>query len=214
MAEFSRGSWASGVCLSVAIVLAGALVLACLALGVLAFLDLRRRGHRFAPAFTATAIAVCLVAALTTLVRAGLDLGGATAAFFVVVLVVLAAVDVAWRIVPNSIVLTATPVVLVGNLVADPSIAWPAAGALLFTAFLLAALLSPSGLGMGDVKLAALIGVGCGSSTLLAVVAGCVLLLSYSAVVFARVGVAAGRKRTFPFVPFLAAGAIVAVLVA
>jgi leader peptidase (prepilin peptidase)/N-methyltransferase len=102
--------------------------------------------------------------------------------------------------------------VLVGNLVADPSPAWPVAGALLFLGFFLAAMLNPSGLGMGDVKLAALIGVGCGSSTLLAVIAGCVLLLCYIAIVFVRAGVAAGRKQTFPFVPFLAAGAVVAVL--
>jgi len=73
----------------------------------------------------------------------------------------------------------------------------------------LAALAYPSGMGMGDVKLAAVMGLYLGSSVVPALL---VALLAGSLVgvtIVTRKGVAAGRKTAVPFGPFLALGALV-----
>lgn len=158
---------------------------------------------------------ICVAAGLglAAVVHEGWSLRGAVAGFFVGVLVVLAAIDLAWRIVPNPVVISATVLVLAGNVAAQPSPSWALAGVLLFLAFLVAHLVSPAGIGMGDVKLAALAGVGCGGRTVTALLVAAVAVVAFALVVFARSGFAAGRKQTFPFVPFLALGAIVATFV-
>ena len=80
------------------------------------------------------------------------------ASFFCVVLVVLSAIDLEHRIVPNRIVLPAALVVLVAQTALHPSPEWTL-GALGASGFLfVAALAYPAGMGMGDVKLALLLG--------------------------------------------------------
>jgi leader peptidase (prepilin peptidase)/N-methyltransferase len=76
------------------------------------------------------------------------------------------------------------------------------------------ALISPQGMGMGDVKLAGLIGLVLGSIglELVAVAAGMGILLGGAGAVVALLG-GAGRKSAIPFGPFLAAGAVIAVFV-
>jgi len=64
-------------------------------------------------------------------------------------------------------------------------------------------------MGMGDVKLALLIGFGVGRTVPIALMAGMVAALVPSAVLFARHG-AAARKMGIPFAPFLAIGALIA----
>jgi leader peptidase (prepilin peptidase) / N-methyltransferase len=64
-------------------------------------------------------------------------------------------------------------------------------------------------MGMGDVKLALLLGVGVGRSVPFALFAGMVAALVPSIVLFARHG-AAARKMAIPFAPFLALGGVVA----
>ena len=77
-------------------------------------------------------------------------------------------------------------------------------------AFLLvAALAYPGGMGMGDVKLALLIGAGLGKVTPVGMMIGFLAALVPSAVLIARHGQAA-RKMAIPFGPFLAFGAVVA----
>jgi len=90
-----------------------------------------------------------------------------------------------------------------------PSIEWPTAGfgAALF--LFLAALAYPAGMGMGDVKLALLLGVAVGRSVPVALMVGMLSALVPSAVLFARHGGAA-RKMGIPFAPFLAFGGVVA----
>jgi leader peptidase (prepilin peptidase)/N-methyltransferase len=92
----------------------------------------------------------------------GLSADAAIASFFCGTLVVLSAIDIDRRIIPNNIVLPAAAIVLVANTVVHPSFEWLAAGfgAALF--LLLAALAYPRGMGMGDVKLALLLGAGVG----------------------------------------------------
>jgi leader peptidase (prepilin peptidase)/N-methyltransferase len=76
--------------------------------------------------------------------------------------------------------------------------------------FLFAALLAyPRGMGMGDVKLALLLGVALGKSVAVAMAVGLLAALAVSIVVLARDG-AGARKKAIPFGPFLALGAVVA----
>ena len=137
----------------------------------------------------------------------GVSLHALAAAVFCVALVAISAIDIERRIVPNRIVLPATLVVLAVMLAWKPSIEWPAAGfgAALF--LFLAALAYPAGMGMGDVKLALLLGVAVGRSVALMV--GMLSALVPSAVLFARHGGAA-RKMGIPLAPFLAFGGVVA----
>ena len=134
---------------------------------------------------------------------------GVTAAAFCAVLVVLSAIDIEHRIVPNRIVLPAAVAVLAAQLVREPSLEWPLA-ALGAAGFLLAAALAyPKGMGMGDVKLALLLGAMLGLQVTVAIAAALVAALVPSLVLFARHGRSA-RRMAIPFAPFLALGALVA----
>jgi leader peptidase (prepilin peptidase)/N-methyltransferase len=139
----------------------------------------------------------------------GFSLHALAAALFCVALVAISAIDIERRIVPNRIVLPATVVVLALMLAWQPSVEWPVAGfgAALF--LFLAALAYPAGMGMGDVKLALLLGVAVGRNVPVAVMAGMLAALVPSAVLFVRHGKAA-RKMGIPFAPFLAFGGVVA----
>jgi prepilin signal peptidase PulO-like enzyme (type II secretory pathway) len=64
-------------------------------------------------------------------------------------------------------------------------------------------------MGMGDVKLALLIGALLGKTTPVGMMLGLLLALAPSVVLLARRGVQA-RKVAIPFAPFLAAGAVIA----
>jgi leader peptidase (prepilin peptidase) / N-methyltransferase len=131
------------------------------------------------------------------------------AAFFCAVLVTVSATDLSHRIVPNVIVLPSAAIVLVAMTILEPSAEWAlgAFGASLF--LFLAALAYPKGMGMGDVKLALLLGAMLGRTVPVALMIGMIAALLPSAVLFARHGSAA-RKMAIPFAPFLAFGGIVA----
>ena len=161
-------------------------------------------GWRYPAVELATAV---LVAACVA--DFGVSLHALAAAVFCIALVAISAIDIERRIVPNRIVLPATLVVLAVMLAWQPSIEWPAAGfgAALF--LFLAALAYPAGMGMGDVKLALLLGVAVGRSVPVALMVGMLSALVPSAVLFARHGGAA-RKMGIPFAPFLAFGGVVA----
>lgn len=126
-----------------------------------------------------------------------------------------AAIDLEHRIIPNAITGLGALLALAVGLVLDPSgeptrlIAGAAAGGFL----LVAALAYPAGMGMGDVKLAGMLGLLLGKSVapalLIALVSGTLL----GAAIIARKGAEAGRKTAIPFGPFLAFGGLVAVFV-
>jgi leader peptidase (prepilin peptidase)/N-methyltransferase len=139
----------------------------------------------------------------------GLSLHAAIAAFFCCVLVAISAVDLRHRIVPDRIVLPATVLVLAAQTVRDPSLEWPLAafGASLF--LFLAVLAHPAGMGMGDVKLALLMGAALGKTVAVALMVGMFAALVPGLYLLARHGQAA-RKMAIPFAPFLAFGSIVA----
>jgi leader peptidase (prepilin peptidase)/N-methyltransferase len=127
------------------------------------------------------------------------------------VLVVLAAIDLERRIIPNRIVLPATGLILATQIALSPDGAfeWVAAavGAALF--LLLPLLIYPSGMGMGDVKLALLLGAGLGWAVVPALFVGLMAAFVAAVVVLVRGGLAA-RKTALPFGPFLALGGLVA----
>lgn len=129
------------------------------------------------------------------------------------VVVVLAVIDVERRVVPNPIVLVAAVYGVVAIAAVDlgalPEHLVADAGA--FAAFLLMALAYPAGMGMGDVKLAGVVGLYLGVSVVPA------LLVAFLAGSIVGVGVIVRdglgeRKKGLPFVPFLALGAIVGLL--
>jgi leader peptidase (prepilin peptidase)/N-methyltransferase len=96
-------------------------------------------------------------------------------------------------------------------LVTDPSaltehlIAGAAAGGFL----LIAAIAYPGGMGMGDVKLAAVMGLFLGRNVAPALLAGFLFGTVVGAAIMAKKGVAQGRKTKVPFGPFLALGGLV-----
>jgi leader peptidase (prepilin peptidase) / N-methyltransferase len=130
-------------------------------------------------------------------------------------LVPIALIDLDHRLILNKLTAPAAVVAMVLLLTFDRGailehlIAAAAAGGFL----LVAALAYPSGMGMGDVKLAAVLGLylgrDVGVALLVALVAGTIVGLT----VIARKGAADGRKTTVPFGPFLAAGGVTALLV-
>jgi leader peptidase (prepilin peptidase) / N-methyltransferase len=130
------------------------------------------------------------------------------AAFVCAVLVAVSATDLEHRIVPNRIVVPAAAVVLAAQTALHPSPEW-AIGAVGASGFLLlAALVYPAGMGMGDVKLALLMGAALGRVVPVALLLGMVSALVPSAVLFARHG-AGARKMGIPLAPFLAFGTVV-----
>ena len=131
------------------------------------------------------------------------------AAFFCATLVTISATDLSHRIVPNVIVLPAAAIVLVSMTALEPSAEWAlgAFGAALF--LFLAALAYPKGMGMGDVKLALLLGAMLGRTVPVALMGGMIVALVPSIVLFARHGKAA-RTMMIPFAPFLSIGGVAA----
>jgi leader peptidase (prepilin peptidase) / N-methyltransferase len=156
--------------------------------------------------------AVELVTALLLVgcvLRFGLSARAAVEAFFCAALVVVSATDLSHRIVPNRVVLPAAAVVLAGQTAIDASPEW-AIGALGASGFLFLAVLAyPKGMGMGDVKLALLMGAALGRTVTVALMLGMIFALMPSIVLLARHG-AAARKMAIPFAPFLALGSVVA----
>jgi leader peptidase (prepilin peptidase) / N-methyltransferase len=179
---------------------------------VVSWLVLRGRcrscGSGISPLYPAVELATAALAA-GCFVAFGLTAKAFVASFFCVVLVVLSAIDLTHRIVPNRIVLPAALVVVVAQTALDPSPEW-ALGALGASGFLfVAALAYPAGMGMGDVKLALLLGAMLGRTVPVGLMVGMVAALVPSVVLLARHGSAA-RKMGIPFAPFLAVGALVA----
>ena len=142
----------------------------------------------------------------------GLTTEAALAASFCCVLVVLSVIDANHRIVPNRIVLPSAAVALVAHTMVDPSAAWLVWALLAAGGLFLVVLAYPKGLGMGDVKLALLLGAVLGASVTVALMIGLFAALVPAAVLVSRHG-ASARKMGVPLVPFLSLGAVVALLV-
>ncbi len=130
----------------------------------------------------------------------------------IAVLVPVALIDFDHRLIPNRITAPAAVLALAIGLMTKPAgvpeqlIAGLAAGGFLLF-FVLA---YPRGMGMGDVKLAAVLGLYLGRSVAVALLGGVLLASVVGGVVMARLGVERGRKTAIPFGPFLALGGLIA----
>ncbi|MDQ3778063.1 MAG: prepilin peptidase, partial [Actinomycetota bacterium] len=160
------------------------------------------------PLYPAVEVAAALLLAACVFAF-GLSGRMVVAAFFCAVLVAVSAIDLTHRIIPNRIVLPAFALVLPAQTVLEPSPEW-ALAALAASGFLFVAVLAhPAGMGMGDVKLALLMGAALGKTVAVALMLGMVFALVPAVVLFARHGSAA-RKMGIPFGPFLALGSVIA----
>ena len=133
------------------------------------------------------------------------------AAFFVAVLAVISGYDLEQGIIPNRIVLPAAVVVLAARIAISPgrTVEWVAAAAGAAGFLLVAHIVYPAGMGMGDVKLALLLGAALGKLVVAALLVGSVAAGLVGVALIIREGKAA-RKKAIPFGPFLALGSIVA----
>jgi leader peptidase (prepilin peptidase)/N-methyltransferase len=132
---------------------------------------------------------------------------------FVAALIALAAIDFDHKLLPNKIVYPLAVYGVIATLLVDRGdlVENLIAGAGAF-AFLLAAVIAyPSGMGMGDVKLAGAMGLYLGASVIPALLVAFLSGSVVGIVILAREG-AAGRKKAVPFGIFLALGGIVGVL--
>jgi leader peptidase (prepilin peptidase)/N-methyltransferase len=152
-------------------------------------------------------------AAGVALARLGPTPEGLLAAWALAVLVLLAAIDLEVRLLPNRIVFPAIlaaiawQAVFFPDRVAECLVAGVVAGSVL----LLPSLFQPGAVGMGDVKVTAFLGVVLGADVIVALLAGS-LLSAPVALAILLVGGAGARRTALPFGPFLALGAAIALL--
>lgn len=158
-------------------------------------------------------LAVGVAFAATTLVLGGDGAALALGLVFVSVLAAITLTDLERRVIPNAILIAGAVLGLAIVAATDPG-SLPerlaaAAGAGGF--LLLFALVYPRGMGMGDVKLAALMGLFLGASVVPALFVGIVLGAVVGFGLMLRHGSEA-RKHAVPFGPFLAVGGLVGLL--
>jgi len=141
--------------------------------------------------------------------RFGLSAHALIGAILSVVLVVLTAIDLQRRLLPDVIVLPALAAVLILQLAfyPDHAVEWVLAALAAALFFFVPLLVYPAGMGMGDVKLAALLGAALGKSVVAAIVVGLLAAAVVGLVVLAREGLGA-RKKAIAFGPFLVFGGL------
>jgi leader peptidase (prepilin peptidase) / N-methyltransferase len=181
-------------------------------LPLVSYLALRGRcracGARIGLRYPAVELATALLVAGCVLAF-GVTLEALIAAGFCAALVAVSATDLEHRIIPDRIVLPAAAAILAARTLLEPSPEW-ALAALGCSLFLfLAVLVYPAGMGMGDVKLALLLGAALGRAGPVALALGMLAALLPAVFLLARHG-SAGRKMAIPFGPFLALGGVVA----
>jgi leader peptidase (prepilin peptidase) / N-methyltransferase len=130
-------------------------------------------------------------------------------------LVPIAVIDIDLKIIPNKLTGPAAVLAVALGAVLEPSYLpeqlAAGAGALIF--FLLPTLIHQKGMGMGDVKLVAVLGLYLGRAVAPAIFIALILGVVVGAAVIAMKGVSDGRRTKIPFGPFLAVGALVAFFV-
>jgi leader peptidase (prepilin peptidase) / N-methyltransferase len=132
---------------------------------------------------------------------------------FAAMLIVVAQIDLERRIVPNKVVLPMAIYGLAASALVRtdqmPELLIAGAGAFLF--LLVAALAYPAGMGMGDVKLAGVMGLFLGKAVIPALLTGFLAGALVGVGMMLREGGSA-RKKGVPFAPFLALGGLVGIL--
>jgi leader peptidase (prepilin peptidase) / N-methyltransferase len=184
---------------------------------VISWLALRGRCHHCGAPISARYPAVELVtAALYVAVVASQDdaVRIVLGLLLVTVLVPITLIDLDHRIIPNKITGPAAVAALIAIAALDPDFLLEAViGGLAGGGFFfIAAVLYPRGMGMGDVKLAGVLGVYLGRAVAPAILIALIAGVMVGAAIIARKGAKEGRKTAVPFGPFLALGGIVGLL--
>jgi leader peptidase (prepilin peptidase)/N-methyltransferase len=155
--------------------------------------------------------------ALTALLfaAAGLKFGWSyellVALLLISTLAIVANSDLDTRKVPNEVIVFALVAGVPAQLLAHPGswLTWTLSAVIAFTVMFVVALAYPSGMGMGDVKLAAVLGLYLGRAVapamFIAFATGTIVGLA----IMVRLGAAVGRKTRVPFAPFMALGGII-----
>ena len=158
--------------------------------------------------FVAAAVALAVVASFVDFGLHGRALVGAV---FCPALILLAAIDVKHRLLPNAIIFPASLAVALIVAASTPAdfLSHFAAGAALGGFFFVFGTIFAGSIGMGDAKLGFLLGLALGSKPLGATLIAFATLLVAALYVLARRG-ASARKDAIPFGPFLALGGILA----
>jgi leader peptidase (prepilin peptidase)/N-methyltransferase len=134
---------------------------------------------------------------------------------FVLLLVPIAFIDIDHRLIPNRLTLlgAAVGIVLVAVFASDDAGEHAIAAVAAFLFLFVAAIAYPAGMGMGDVKLAGVMGIYLGRDVAPAMLIGLLAGTLMGVAIIARKGMKEGRKTAVPFGPFLALGSIVALYV-
>jgi leader peptidase (prepilin peptidase)/N-methyltransferase len=184
---------------------------------VVSWLVLRGRarccGAPISPRYPLTELAVGVLYAATVIVYRHHPAEAVIGLVFVAMLAVITLTDLDLRIIPNKVLIAGAVLCLAIAIPTDPGgvperlVAAAAAGGIFF----LVVLAYPRGMGMGDVKLVATMGLFLGRAVAPAILAG---LLAGSIVGLALIAAqgAQARKMAIPFGPFLALGGIVGLL--
>ncbi|MCW2982068.1 MAG: hypothetical protein JWO14_3795 [Solirubrobacterales bacterium] len=170
-------------------------------------------GAPISPRYPLTELAVGALYAATVIVYRHHAPEAVIGLVFVAMLAIITLTDLDLRIIPNKVLIAGSVLCLAIAITTDPGgvperlIAAAAGGGLFF----LVVLAYPRGMGMGDVKLVATMGLFLGRAVAPAILAG---LLAGSMIGLALIATqgAQARKMAIPFGPFLALGGIVGLL--
>lgn len=184
---------------------------------VVSWLVLRGRarccGARISARYPLTELAVGVLYAATVIVYRHDGAEAVIGLVFVAMLAIVTLTDLERRIIPNKVLIVGAVICLGIAIPTDPGgiperlIAAAGAGGLFF----LVALAYPKGMGLGDVKLAATMGLFLGRAVAPAILAGLLAGSIVGLALIASRGMEA-RKMAIPFGPFLALGGIVGLL--
>lgn len=184
---------------------------------VFSWLILRGRsrccGTSISPRYPLTELAVAVVVAAAALIHHDHPAEIAIDLVFTTLLAIVTLTDLERRIIPNKVLLVGSIICIAIAAPTDPGslperfIAAAAAGGLLF----LTALAYPKGMGLGDVKLAATMGLFLGRAMAPALLAALLFGSIIGIALIARHGPSA-RKMAIPFGPFLALGGVLGML--
>jgi len=170
-------------------------------------------GEPISPRYPLTELALAALWTVTVAVLWDDPVEVALGLVFVFTLLAVTLTDLERRVIPNKILLAAAIAGVAIAAVGDPSslpervLAAVAAGGVLF----LVVLAYPRGMGLGDVKLTALMGFYLGRNVAPAILVALLLGSIVGLAMIARQG-AAARKQAIPFGPFLAVGGVVGLL--
>ena len=130
------------------------------------------------------------------------------AAFAASALAVLAAIDIEHRLLPNRIIFPALGVVLAAQIAVEPdrALEWVLAGPAAAVFLALPLIIRRDAMGMGDVKLAVLLGAIVGWQVFGAILVGCFAMVPFAIAMLVRDRSIKGA--TLPFGPFLAFGTV------